>query len=74
MIYLFIFQVLVWIIAVYMFFRIHRVAKRRIKMIDFIYDQPDWQDRRKTMDNPSFGEMVFQFWKPVSSYYKEYIK
>jgi len=50
------------------------VFKERSKMITWIFDQPDWEKKRELLDNPSYNRMVFQFWKPVKSYYKEYLK
>lgn len=54
--------------------RNQRVYQERQRMIWFIFQQGDWEEKRKLLDNPSYDDMLFKFWKPVKSFYKDYLK
>ncbi len=40
-------------------FRNNLVLKLRLRAIDIIYVQPDWETLKKLLENPSYYEMVF---------------
>lgn len=59
------------IFCVYMLHRNNVVFKERSRMIRFIYSDPSKVvERVKIFDKYTYNEMLNQFWKPVSSYYR----
>lgn len=60
-----------------MMIRNHLVRNRKLKFLDFIrensttYEQ--YQEYIKIYDQISYDQMLYRFWIPVSSYYKEYL-
>lgn len=50
------------------------VSKERGRLITWIFKQEDWKEKKKLLENPSYDKMLIQFWKPVKSYYKKYLK
>lgn len=69
--FLLLYLVLITAITIYFLNRVDRVYNYRGKLIDWIYKQPDWAEKRRLLDDPSFGEMSFKFWKRVDSFYPE---
>jgi len=53
--------------------RNERVFKERQRMIEWVFEQSDWEEKKKLLKNPSYNDMVYKFWKPVKSFYKEYL-
>lgn len=71
---------LVYIVTVLLYlWRLSKVARYRndvLKRVSLaarqdIYQMRDWAWRFKEMEQVGFGEMVFQFWKPLKSFYRQ---
>lgn len=58
----------------YMLYRNGMVSKERGRMIKWIFQQEDWEEKKELLKNPTYDEMMLKFWKPVSSFYKDYLK
>jgi hypothetical protein len=54
--------------------RNNQVFDERRRVIDYIYDQYNWRELREKYLEISYNEMVFKFWKPVESFYKDLIE
>ena len=50
------------------------VFRERNKMIDWIFSHKNWEEKIKLFDEYGYNEMVLKFWKPVKSFYKQYLK
>lgn len=53
------------------------VYNYRGKLLDLVFDERPgdklgaWQERHKYYATVSYNEMVYKFWKPISSFYDE---
>ncbi len=58
-----------------MLIRNNLVHSRRRKFLDFIFSQPENEQTGYLLeyDEVSYKEMMWKFWVPISSYYKEYL-
>lgn len=73
-------KIIVVVLVVFLIFmtlmllRNNSVAKERGRMIDWIYNQPDWKVKRELLEKPSYNEMMVKIWRPVKWFYKDYLK
>ena len=59
--------------------RIDAVFDERLRVISVLFERAqesarkgeDWKYYRKPFDEISFNEMVYTFWKPVGSFFKD---
>jgi hypothetical protein len=58
-------------VAIVIYFRNEQVFRFRMKTIDFIFKQPDWERRRDIFTSVSYEEMVWKFWKRPEDFYDD---
>ena len=66
-------------LTMFMLFRASRVRDYRIKLIYTIYhcakidvqESKPWKWRYETFESVSYDNMLFRFWKPLTSFYKD---
>lgn len=58
------------VFMIFMILRNNAVYKFRDRVIDEVYDNENWEEKRKEYISVSYNEMVFKFWKPLKSFYK----
>jgi hypothetical protein len=54
--------------------RNNAVYHERDKMIDWVFSQPDWQEKREIYKKRhTYNAMVFKFWRPVKWFFRDYL-
>lgn len=59
------------IVIIILWLRNEQVFRFRIKTINFIYKQPDWERRRDIFLSVSYEKMVWKFWKRPEDFYTD---
>lgn len=59
------------IAAIIVYIRNEQVFRFRMKAIDFIFKQPDWERRRDIFLSVSYGTMMWKFWKLPEDFYTD---
>ena len=57
--------------SLYKLSRNQTVYDYRSRIIEIIFSKDDWKWRHKEFRKVSYNEMVYKFWKPLDSFYKD---